>query len=142
MLRESLRGLLEGSLDESSGAADGRFGGEGRFGEGSDIEVELVDAEAIELLEAVERTEADVVVITLPETGEDPGLVSHLLMEFPHLLIIAISPVEESGFVYRQVITKEELLPLSQANLLATIRSRRQEKLPILNQRSDRGTVR
>ena len=75
-------------------------------------------------------------MITLPESGGDPGLTSHLLTEYPDLLVIALSPVAESAFVYRQVITKEEVVPLSAASLLTAIRSQQRERLPILSPRS------
>jgi DNA-binding NarL/FixJ family response regulator len=94
----------------------------------SDIEVETVEPDPIELLAAVGRVEADVVIITLPETG-DPGLLSHLLTEYPDLLVIALSPADESAFVYRQVITKESLEPLSEEGLLHAIRNHTQEYL-------------
>ena len=116
MLRESLRGAIEHQAD---------------------IEVELVEPDPLELLAAVERTGADVVVITLPQANADPGLTSHLLNEYPDLLVIAVSPVAGSAFAYRQVITKEEVVPLSSATLLAAIRSQQREKPPVVSLRSD-----
>lgn len=107
MLRESLRC-----------AFDGQPG----------IEVEMVEPDPLELLAAVERIEADVVVITLPDSRTDPGLCSHLLAEYPDLLVIALSAAGEDGYVYQQVITKEELEPLNEKSLLAVIRSRQETR--------------
>ena len=45
----------------------------------SDIEVVGTVLDPIELLVAVEDTQADVVIVTLPDTGEMPGICSHLL---------------------------------------------------------------
>ena len=103
MLRESLESIL---------------GGQG------DIDVELVEPDAVEILTAVERTGADAVVVTLPESGEDPGLADHLLFEYPDLLVIALSPSEKEGFVYRLIVDKKPIEPLSAAGVLAVIRSR------------------
>ena len=105
MLRESLCGMIDGQPG---------------------IEVEMVEPDPLELLAAVERIEADVVVITMPDSGTDPGLCSHLLAEYPDLLVIALSPAGEDGYVYRQVITKEELEPLTEKSLLAAIRGRQE----------------
>jgi len=102
MLRESLRRALE------------------RY---ADVEVELSEPDPVELMAALDECEADVVLITLPESGNDPGLASHLLHEYPGLLVIAISAADESAYVYRQVITKDVLEPLSEASLLTAIRS-------------------
>ena len=114
MLRESLHDLIERELD---------------------IEVELVEPDPVEILAAVESTAAEVVVITLADPDEDPGLASHLLNEYPDLLVIAISPAEERAFMYRQIVTKEDLAPVSETRLLAAIRSQRQERVPIASER-------
>lgn len=107
MLRESLRSVIEGH---------------------DDIEVEAVEPDPVTVLAAVDRAAADVVVIALPDSGEDPGLCSHLLTEYPDLLVLALSTAEANAFAYRQVITKEELQPPSTASILACIRRRHQEK--------------
>lgn len=93
-----------------------------------DIEVEAVEPDPVEILAAVGRAAADVVVIALPESGEDPGLCSHLLAEYPDLRVLALSPAEATAFVYRQVITKEELTPPSESNILAFIRRRHEDR--------------
>lgn len=87
----------------------------------SDIEIELVEPEPVAILAAVERTGADAVVLTMPESGE-PGLTDHLLYEYPDLLVIALSPSEENGFVYRLVIDKKPLKPVTSDGILAAIR--------------------
>ena len=88
----------------------------------SDLEIETVDPDPVELLAAVDRTAADVVVVTLPESGADPGISSHLLLEFPGLLVIAISAAEQRAALFRQEIVREELVPMGEAQLLAAIR--------------------
>ncbi len=106
MLRESLRGMLERQAD---------------------IEVTAVAPDPVELLAEVGRTEAEVVLVTLPESGGDPGICSHLLAQYPELLVIALSPVDERAVVFKQVITREELMPLAERDLLQAIRRRRDD---------------
>ena len=89
----------------------------------ADLDVEAVEPDPVELLAAVDRIEADVVIVTLPESGEDPGISTHLLAEFPGLLVIAVSAVGERAVVYRQVITREELRPVVEGQIVAAIRS-------------------
>lgn len=104
MLRESLRGMFERQAD---------------------IEVTTAAPDPVEVLAAVGRTEADVVLVTLPDSDDDPGICSHLLAQYPELLVIALSPVDERAVVYRQVITREELTPLAEDGLLSAIRRQR-----------------
>lgn len=110
MLRESLRGVIDRQPD---------------------IEVETCEPDALEMLAAVDRFAADVVIVTLPrqevdaaEAGE-PGICSHLLYEYPNLLIVALSPDSAGGYTYRLVIAREAVDPLSETSLLQVIRSRR-----------------
>ena len=88
----------------------------------SDIEVVGTVLDPIELLVAVEDTQADVVVMTLPDTGEMPGICSHLLHEYPQLLILALSPDRTRACVYRQAITVELLADISDEGILAALR--------------------
>ena len=88
----------------------------------SDIEIVGTVLDPIELLVAVEDTQADVVVVTLPDTGEMPGICSHLLHEYPQLLILALSPDRTRACVYRQTITVEPLADISDEGILAALR--------------------
>lgn len=78
--------------------------------------------EPIELLWAVGETNADVVVMALPDTNEDPGICSHLLAEYPQLLIIAVSRERDRAFLYQRRPTKELLLRPSNEEILTAIR--------------------
>jgi DNA-binding NarL/FixJ family response regulator len=88
----------------------------------NDVEVVGSVLEPIELLMAVEDTQADVVVLTLPDSGQIPGICSHLFDQYPHLLILALSPDNTKACVYQQVIAVEELMDISEENLLTAIR--------------------
>ena len=104
MLRESLLAILE----KESG-----------------VEVWAIEPDPFELLVAVERHGADVVVVTLPGSGDDPGIGSHLLLEYPQLLVVALEPETGGGFTYRLVIAKEEIGHLDSEGLLALVRGHR-----------------
>ena len=117
MLRESLRLMLESQ---------------------GDIDVATAAPDPVELLAAVDRTDAEVVLVTLPESGGDPGICSHLLAQYPELLVIALSPVEQRAVAFRRVITREELVPLAEENLLRTIRRQRLGKQRPSGQAGDR----
>ena len=88
----------------------------------SDIEVVGTVLDPIELLVAVEDTQADVVVVTLPDSGEMPGICSHLLQEYPQLLILALSSARTRACVYRQAITAEPLADVSDEGILTALR--------------------
>jgi hypothetical protein len=82
----------------------------------------------IELLLAVYETQAEVVVLTLPESGDMPGIGTHLLTEYPHLLILALSTDLKSGCLYRRGIVAEPLAKMSsEEGVLRAIRRVRTE---------------
>ena len=86
-----------------------------------DMEVVGEVLDPLEILYAVRETEADLVVTTLPESGE-PGISSHLLAEYPELLVLAVSPRRNRARLYRQVVLREELSDTADEGLLSTIR--------------------
>ena len=88
----------------------------------SDIEVVGTVVDPVELLVAVGDTQADVVVMTLPDSGEMPGICSHLLHEYPQLLILALSSARTRACIYRQAITGEPLTDTSDEGILAVVR--------------------
>lgn len=88
----------------------------------SDIEVVGTVLDPVELLVAVGDTQADVAVVTLPDSGEMPGICSHLLHEYPQLLILALSSARTRACVYRQAITVEPLADISDEGILTTVR--------------------
>ena len=83
-------------------------------------DMEVVDAvsEPVQLLLAVKDTRAQVVIVPLPGSGEIPGICSHLLAEFPDLLILALSLSGDSGFIY----TAERVVEAPVNNILKAIR--------------------
>jgi DNA-binding NarL/FixJ family response regulator len=95
----------------------------------SDIEVVGTVLDPIELLVAVEDTRADVVVVTLPDSREMPEICSHLLYEYPQLLILALSLTRTRACVYRQAITVEPLPDTSDGEILIAVRKAKADSL-------------
>ena len=76
----------------------------------------------IELLLTVNETQADVVILTLPDPGGELGIATHLFAEFPQVLVLAISPVCEQAFLYQQIISREQLPGKSGEDVLVALR--------------------
>ena len=88
----------------------------------SDIELVGTVVDPIGLLIDVEDTQADVVVVTLSDSGEMPGICSHLFHEYPQLVILALSSARTRACVYRQTITVEPLADISDEGILRALR--------------------
>jgi DNA-binding NarL/FixJ family response regulator len=98
-----------------------------------DVVLQLLDGQAdmtvvddvddpIDTLLAAGRTHADVVVLGM-EDDELPGVASHLLDEYPHLKVLAITPDGRRAFLYE---LRPELVALGEASpdlLLQAIRA-------------------
>lgn len=87
----------------------------------SDMEVVGEALDPLEVLYSVRKTEADMVVTTLPESGE-PGSSSHLLAEYPQLLVLALAPDGSDAMLYRQVVVKERVRGEAYDALLSRVR--------------------
>ncbi|MDE2842396.1 MAG: hypothetical protein OXN21_03325 [Chloroflexota bacterium] len=76
-----------------------------------DPEFELVgEAEgSIEALLKAGNSGATVVVIDLPSSGRDPGLTDHILDEYPHIKVIAVSEDGRRAMKYETGIVKASL---------------------------------
>ena len=91
---------------------------------GNQLDVEVIAQvdDPIELLLAVKRSNAQVVVLSWLQEETPPAICSHLLAEFPELLIIGISQAQ-NGILCRQTVTTSALGPITEKTLLAAIRS-------------------
>lgn len=96
----------------------------------SQVDIEIVEGvlDPVELLLKVSSVNADVVIITLPDKKEEPGVISHLLSEYPKLLIIAISRTFDMAYVYRQRTSREAIFDISSDEILRIIRTAREEE--------------
>jgi chemotaxis response regulator CheB len=56
------------------------------------MEVVGQSSDALDLLCSIERLHPEVVFLWTSDALREPGIVSHLLQEFPHLKIVVVSP--------------------------------------------------
>lgn len=87
-----------------------------------DMEVVGEETDPVRLLLRVRETRSDVVVVTLPDSGEDPGICSHLLLEYPGLLVVAVSASRDRAALYRLSIDRQEIEGCRGEALLGALR--------------------
>ena len=87
-------------------------------------DIELVGEvdDPVDLLLAVEETQADVVLHSFPESGDLPAICTHLFAEHPDLRIIGLSPDGELAYACQQKITVRPLAHAGIEDLLCEIR--------------------
>jgi len=85
----------------------------------------------VEILVTTAQTEAQVVILELPDIDTDPGICSHLLAEFPSLLILVISSDREKAILYRQKIVKKPLPNPTDRQILSVIRRAKEGEIII-----------
>ena len=100
-----------------------------------DPEVELVgEADGpVDALVKAGDAQADVVVIDLPSSGNDPGLYSHLLEENPRLKVIAISQDGSRAIKYERGILRRHLGETSPETLKELFQSSWMDQDPVLS---------
>lgn len=76
---------------------------------------------------AVAETMADAVILDLPDGGSDPGICSHLLAEFPQLVILALPLQQDELIVYKNKIIKERISSPVAKEILSVIRQARSD---------------
>jgi DNA-binding NarL/FixJ family response regulator len=89
----------------------------------ADMEVVGEVATPIELLLAVPETRAQVVILASGMSEEQPGVASHLLSEYPDVLIVCVSSATKGGSLYQRRLLKKDLPGASVEQILAAIRS-------------------
>ncbi len=75
----------------------------------------------IDLLLTVNDTQADVVIMGHEQCDRVPGICTHLLAEYPDLLVLTLSTQNDSAFLYQRKITQSEIAFTSTENLIETI---------------------
>ena len=100
-----------------------------------DPEIESIrEAEnGIDTLLEAGTTEADVVIIDLPPSGQDPGLYSHLLAEYPRVKVIAVSQDGNRAIKYERGIVRSQVQDTSPIGLKKLFRSMLTEEDPVRN---------
>lgn len=81
----------------------------------------------IELLLAVEPTEADVAILSQTVDGQVPGIASHLLSQFAGLAVLVISPEGRKATLLRQQICQRDFDDLDPESIIGLIRMGEEE---------------
>ncbi len=87
-----------------------------------DVEVIAEVDDPVDLLFGVDLSEVDVVIHAWPESHEMPGICTHLLGEYPDLLVIGIPPDAQCAYACRQEITTATLPANKLVDVIAQIR--------------------
>lgn len=88
-----------------------------------DLEIVGEVIHPIDVLLELGRTQAEVVVIDLPTSGEEPGLCSHLLSECPAVTVVAVSSGGETSMVYETGVIRRCIPEASPETVTRFIRS-------------------
>jgi chemotaxis response regulator CheB len=75
----------------------------------------------IDLLLAVNETDANVVIMGHPQADRMPGICTHLLAEFPILSFLIVSTTDQRAFLYERKITREEVSYTIPEDLIAKV---------------------
>jgi len=90
----------------------------------ADMEVVGEVAEPVDLLVRVAETGANVVLCSWAESAEVPPICTHLLAEYPGLLVVGLSESGISAWACQQTITLTRLPRPGISELLSEIRQR------------------
>jgi len=67
------------------------------------------------------KSNADVVIVSLPDSGCEPGIVSHILSEYPHVVVLGVSKSLSRMALYRHVVQCDEI-PQTTSGLCTVLR--------------------
>jgi hypothetical protein len=65
--------------------------------------------DTVTLLLTVSQTDAEVVIAALKADGGEPGHVSHLLGEYPYLIVLALGSDLSSAAIFRLALKREDI---------------------------------
>jgi len=63
--------------------------------------------EPVDMLLQAKRSEADVVILSQSPHGGEPGICSHLLLEYPNLVVVLVPSGSGPNVVCRMVLHRE-----------------------------------
>ncbi len=73
----------------------------------SDLEIVGATDDAVDLLMQIQQLKADVVVLSQLPGGGEPGVCSHLLLEYPNVTVLLLPPNGGYETLCRMVLRKE-----------------------------------
>jgi DNA-binding NarL/FixJ family response regulator len=98
-------------------------------GEQSDIEITGEICEESQILEAVDRTQPDFLIIALGDSDERPTICDSVLARHPEVRVLAIAPDRDST-IYYWVTAEIHCAPIetSEGAVLSALRSKMSER--------------
>ena len=98
-------------------------------------EIEIIGEanDAVDALLEAGSTQAAVVVIDLPPSGQEPGLYSHILEEYPHVKVIAVSWDGSQAIKYEKGIMRSQAQDTSPQSLKRMFLSLLTDEDPLWN---------
>lgn len=88
-----------------------------------DLEIVGMAASAMDLLLQVEELNADVVVLSQIGGGEEPGICSHLMLEYPDVAVLLLPSTPRRNAVWQMVLRKESWKEASKEILRTALKS-------------------
>ena len=85
------------------------------------VEVVQQGFDPVDLLVAIGRTQADVLIQSWPENGQMPSICSHMFLEYPDLIVVGIMEDSDRAVVCRQTISKMELPTVGLEDLFSAV---------------------
>ncbi|SRR5260370_19333277 len=75
--------------------------------ENKELQIVAEAKELIEILLHSRRTKVDIVILPQTPDGGEPGICSHLLLEYPNLVVVLIPPEAGPNMLCRTVLYRE-----------------------------------
>jgi DNA-binding NarL/FixJ family response regulator len=89
----------------------------------SDLKIVGVAKNAMDLLIQAEQLKADAIVLAQLPGGGEPGICSHLMLEYPNVAVLLVPDNPEGEVLWRMVLRKESWRSASKEILLAALKS-------------------
>jgi DNA-binding NarL/FixJ family response regulator len=89
----------------------------------SDLEIVGTAENSIDILLQARELQADVVVLARPPGGKEPGLCSHLILEYPNLAVLILPGNRKCDVLRRMVLRKESWGEVSKEVLRAALKA-------------------
>jgi hypothetical protein len=89
----------------------------------SDLEIIGTTASAMDLLLQVEERQADVVVLSQVAGKEEPGICSHLMLEYPDVVVLLLPGNPRRSALWQMVLREESWRDASKEILRTALKS-------------------
>jgi DNA-binding NarL/FixJ family response regulator len=91
-----------------------------------DMEIVGEHLEGLALLLAAKEMKANAVIVAL-RNSQEPGLISHLLAEYPNVTVLGLGSQGNIAYIVQMCLWRKEIVDPSEANILSALRHAIQE---------------